>query len=98
MAANRKLIFQIPIILGLLSGCGFVGATVTPESWGSQAGKDGAELWIQENGQGNWPSVDSAAAFCVAIAEEGLKIFEWSYAQVMEASDSCTEAFVKGLG
>lgn len=98
MAANLKLIIQIPIALVLLTGCGIISLAETPAGWGSGAGKAGAEMWIEQNGSDGYPSAKGIAVYCVSIAEEGQKNFDWNYTQAMAASEACTDAFVEGLG
>ena len=79
-----------------LSGCGVVAVSETPESWGVSGGRYGSEQWLEEGNQ-SFPTAESLALFCVTVAEEGQKKFEWTFQQQLDSTDACTKAFVDGL-
>jgi hypothetical protein len=98
MRVNLKLTSFILLLALPLAGCGAeLVRENSPESWGANAGSDGAEQWIQQNNMSSWPSTDSVAAYCVSIAESGQKEFGWTIEEVIQATDSCSNAFVDGL-
>lgn len=97
MPANRKVIVLGFLITSVLSGCGVVEVAESPESWGAAGGSYGAKQWRETETSGLYPSSDSVAAYCVSIAETGQKKFNWTIQQVVKSTDSCAEAFVKGL-
>jgi hypothetical protein len=97
MVVNLKLLAQVPLAVLILTGCGVISVAETPAGWGSGAGKTGAEMWNEQNGGSGYPSAEGVAAYCVSIAEDGQKRFDWNYTQALAATDACTEAFVEGL-
>jgi hypothetical protein len=97
MPANLKSLMLGFFLIVSLSGCGIIEAVETPSSWGESGGSYGAEEWVEKNGKGLLPTTDSAALFCVSIAESGQKKFNWNFQQTIEATDACTRAFVDGL-
>lgn len=80
-----------------LTGCGAVELVVTPESWGSGAGRYGAEEWTKRNGSGNYPTAEGIAMYCVTISEDGLKKHNWTFEQQLRSTEACNKAFVEGL-
>ena len=80
----------------LLASCSLVPVSESPESWGTAGGKYGAQEWKKSH-PNDFPTTESAALFCVSIAEEGSKKFEWTYAQQIDSSDACVKSFVSGL-
>ena len=71
----------------LLTGCA-TSVSVTPESYGARAGEDGAKYWKEQN-PGQVASAESAGAYCASMAEDGGKQYEWTTAEIFQASDSC---------
>ena len=97
MPVNPKFLVFGLILAIALSGCGFVAVSETPESWGASGGNYGAKRWIEDESKNGWPSSEGVALFCVNIAEEGQKEFNWTFQQQLDSTDACTKAFVDGL-
>jgi hypothetical protein len=98
MRVNLKITSFILLFALPLAGCGTeLVREESPESWGANAGRYGAEQWIEQNDKSSWPSTDSVAAYCVSIAESGQKEFSWTIEEIYQSTDSCTKAFVDGL-
>lgn len=98
MRVSLKIMSSIFLLAIPLAGCGTVVTREdSPESWGAEAGRYGAEQWIEKNGKNSWPSTDSVAAYCVSITESGQKEFSWTLEEIFQSTDSCSKAFVDGL-
>jgi hypothetical protein len=83
-----KLFFSVTITLTLiLTGC--AGDTSeSPNTYGARAGEDGAKYFKEQN-PGLVASEESAAEYCVSMAEDGSKINNWTIEETFEASSSC---------
>lgn len=79
-----------------LAGCALVSSTSTPQGWGTAAGSYGSAEWMKLH-PGEYPTSESIAMYCVSIAEDGQKKYDWTIANQMKSSDSCVSSFVKGL-
>jgi hypothetical protein len=79
-----------------LTSCGAISIVDSPRSWGIKAGEYGSSEW-KTNNQSNYPSSESIAMYCVAIAEDGLAKLNWTFAQQMESTEACVQSFVDGL-
>jgi hypothetical protein len=82
----------------LVSGCSFAETPPTPKQWGKGAGEYGSKQWLEEKGNGVFPSAEGIATYCVNISEDGLKNYDWTIAQAYESTQACTDAFSRGLG
>jgi uncharacterized protein YceK len=97
MPVNPRFLLFGLILSCILSGCGLVAVTETPESWGASGGSYGAEQWVEVEKNKSWPTAESLALFCVSIAEQGQKKFNWTFAQQLKSTTACNRAFVDGL-
>lgn len=97
MRANHKFIILGFLIIGTLCSCGIIKVSESPESWGTSGGSYGAKQWTETNADGDYPTSDSVAMYCVSIGETGQKKFNWTYEQLVKSTDACTDAFVEGL-
>ena len=87
------------IVSGLfVSGCSFVEIPPTPQEWGTEAGNYASEEWIKKNGSSNYPTADSIAMYCVNIAEDGQKKYDWTISEGYESTQACVKAFAQRLG
>jgi len=99
MIIRRFLKVTTTAVAGLLlSGCGVVGFVETPEGYGSKWGEYGANEWVEINGVGNFPTESTLAQYCEYIGQRGgNENSNWTYVEIMQASDACIESYVDGL-
>ena len=102
MRADRKklkfLALSILVITlpATLTSCTIASSISTPRGWGTEAGKYGSSEWVKGH-PGEYPTSESIATYCVSVAEQGQRKYNWTISAQMTSSDSCVSAFVKGL-
>mgnify|MGYP007099122852 CR=1 FL=1 len=91
-----RRILWLWVAVTALSSCA-LSIAETPQSLGTSAGEEFAQLWNDRYASGAIPASEALATYCVDYIQAAYPRANWSQAKQLEFSDACVEAAIKGL-